>query len=300
MTRFVQIDLSALVPPDVVETLEFEAIVAAIKSDVEEAVPELADVLALESEPTVKLIEVFAYRELLLRQRVNDAGEAVMLARATGADLDNLAVLFGVERLTISPGDPDASPPIPAVMEEDGALRQRVQLSLEAQSVAGPEGAYLFHARAADERVRDASVTSPNAGEVLVTVLGAEGDGTAPQDLVDAVEAAVGADNVRPLTDHVTVSSATVVDYVIEAEITLYHGPDADVVADAARASVEAFTTSHHRIGHDITRSGLFAALHVEGVQRVELTQPAADIVVDDTQAAHNSSVDVSVGGRDV
>lgn len=300
MSRFVQIDLSALTPPDVVEALDYEAIVAAIKTDVEAAVPELADVLALESEPVVKLIEAFAYRELLLRQRINDAAEAVMLARASGADLDNLAALFGVERLTISPGDPDAVPPIPAVMEADEALRQRVQLSLEAQSVAGPEGAYLFHARAADERVRDASVISPGAGEVLVTVLASSGDGTAPQDLVDAVEAAVGAEDVRPLTDHVTVSSAAVVDYTIEAELTLYHGPDADVVADAARASVEAFATRHHRIGHDITRSGLFAALHVEGVQRVELIQPAADIVVDDTQAAYCSAIAVSVGGRDV
>jgi len=117
---------------------------------------------------------------------------------------------------------------------------------------------------------------------------------------VDAVEAAVGAEDVRPLTDHVTVSSAAVVGYTIEAELTLYHGPDADVVADAARASVEAFATRHHRIGHDITRSGLFAALHVEGVQRVELIQPAADIVVDDTQAAYCSAIAVSVGGRDV
>ncbi len=300
MSRFVQIDLSALTPPDVVEALDYEAIVAAIKADVEAAAPELADVLGLESEPVVKLIEAFAYRELLLRQRVNDAAEAVMLARASGADLDNLAALFGVERLTISPGDPDAVPPIAAEMETDSALRQRVQLSLEAQSVAGPEGAYLFHARAADERVRDASVISPGAGEVLVTVLASSGDGTAPQDLVDAVEVAVGAEDVRPLTDHVTVSSAAVVDYTIEAELTLYHGPDADVVADAARASVDAFATRHHRIGHDITRSGLFAALHVEGVQRVELIQPAADIVVDDTQAAYCSAIAVSVGGRDV
>jgi len=300
VSRFVQIDLSALTPPDVVETLDYEAIVAAIKADVEAAAPELADVLALESEPAVKLIEAFAYRELLLRQRVNDAAEAVMLARATSSDLDNLAALFGVERLTISPGDPEAVPPIAAVMETDDALRQRVQLSLEAQSVAGPEGAYLFHARAADERVRDASVISPGAGEVLVTVLASTGDGTAPQDLVDAVEAAVGAEDVRPLTDHVTVSSAAVVDYTIEAELTLYHGPDADVVATTARASAETFAARHHRIGHDITRSGLFAALHVEGVQRVELIQPAADIVVDDTQAAHCGAISVSVGGRDV
>jgi hypothetical protein len=61
--------VSLLPVPDVVETLDYEVILAAMKADLAARAPELAAVLALESEPVVKLLEVCAYRELLLRAR---------------------------------------------------------------------------------------------------------------------------------------------------------------------------------------------------------------------------------------
>ncbi|MER2890944.1 baseplate assembly protein, partial [Escherichia coli] len=53
------------------------------------------------------------------------------------------------------------------------------------------------------------------------------------------------------------------------------------------------------RLGRDIRKSAIYAALHVEGVQRVELTAPAADIVLDETQASWCSHYSVTVGGND-
>lgn len=43
-------------------------------------------------------MEVCAYRELLLRQRINQAAKSNLLAFATGTDLDNLGALYDVER----------------------------------------------------------------------------------------------------------------------------------------------------------------------------------------------------------
>ncbi|MEX2333239.1 MAG: baseplate assembly protein, partial [Pseudohongiella sp.] len=43
----------------------------------------------------------------------------------------------------------------------------------------------------------------------------------------------------------------------------------------------------------------LHAALHVEGVQRVDLAQPAADLVLDGTEAAHCTGISVVIGGSD-
>ncbi len=43
--------------------------------------------LELESEPATKLLQENAYRELLLRQRINEAAQAVMVAYAMGGDL---------------------------------------------------------------------------------------------------------------------------------------------------------------------------------------------------------------------
>jgi phage-related baseplate assembly protein len=109
-----------------------------------------------------------------------------MLAYATGPDLDHLAALVGVKRLTITPADPLTN--TPAVMESDDALRQRVVLAPDSFSVAGPELAYVFHARSADPEVLDASCTSPSPGEVVVTVLGRGGDGTVSPEVIQAVE----------------------------------------------------------------------------------------------------------------
>jgi phage-related baseplate assembly protein len=42
----------------------------------------------------------------------------------------------------------------------------------------------------------------------------------------------------------------------------------------AAKASLQKYIASQTRLGRDIRRSAIYAALHVEGVQRVELASP--------------------------
>ena len=299
MTGYSAIDLSLLPVPDVVETLDFEVILAAMKADLAARAPDLAAVLALESEPVVKLLEVVAYWVVLGRARVNDAAEAVMLARATGADLDNLAALFGVVRLVISPGNPSAIPPVPPTLESDTDLRRRAQLALEGFSTAGPEGAYVFHALSASADVLDVSATSPSPGDVLVTVLSRTGSGAAPAPLLATVAAALNADEVRPLCDNVVVQSAAIVSYAITATLYFYPGPDSAVVLAAAQAAATSYAAAQHRLGRDVTLSGVFAALHQPGVQRVVLTSPAASLTIDATQASWCTAITLTNGGTD-
>ncbi len=52
----------------------------------------------VESDPAIKILEVAAWRELLLRQRMNEAVKSNLLKFARGEDLDNLAEFYGVER----------------------------------------------------------------------------------------------------------------------------------------------------------------------------------------------------------
>ena len=98
------IDLSQLPPPDVVEALDFEKVYEEIRAAFASFYPEHD--LLLESDPAIKLLELAAYREIQIRARINDAARAVMLAYATGADLDNLAAIFDTKRLG---GESDAS-----------------------------------------------------------------------------------------------------------------------------------------------------------------------------------------------
>ena len=297
MSAFTQIDLSTLPAPDVIEELNFETIFAAMLADLQARDP-VFDAL-LESDPAYKILEVAAYRELLLRQRVNDAARAVMLAYATGADLDQLGALLGVLRLVIDEGDAEAVPPIPQVLESDTEFRRRIQLSLEGFSVAGPRGAYIFHGLSADANVLDISATSPDPGEVLITVLSRVGNGAASAPLLAAVNAALNDDAVRPLTDQVTVQSASIVNYHVHAHLYVYPGPDSSVVLTKALAALNAYIAQVHKIGQDVTLSGIYAALHQPGVQRVSLIQPTANVVISATQASHCTSINVTVAGTD-
>lgn len=292
---FTAVDLSKLPFPAAVETLEFETILAEMVADLKARDPSFTALL--ESDPAFKVLEVAAFREMLLRQRVNEAIKAVTLAYAEESDLEQIAARYNVERLTIVPADDTTVPPTPAVMESDESLRRRVQLSFEGFSTAGPEGAYIFHSLGADARVLDASAHSPSPGQVVVAVLSRDGDGTAPADLLAAVNTTLSDEDVRPLTDQVTVESAEIINYSVEATLTLYSGPDSEVVMTAAQSALESYTENNHRLGRDVTLSGIYAALHQEGVQNVTLTSPAANVAAEWNQATWCTGIALTVGG---
>ncbi|NBV42847.1 baseplate assembly protein, partial [bacterium] len=235
-SAFTALDLSKLKSPDVVEELSFETIFQAMLTDLQERDSAFTELVP--SDPAYKILEIAAYRELLIRQRVNEAARAIMLAYASGSDLDQIAANFNVERLVLDPGDENAIPPVPPTLESDTALRRRVQLAFEGLSVAGPASAYILHSLSAHADIKDVSVTSPDPGEVVVSVLSVEGDGEADSDILDAVEAALN-DDVRPLTDNVTVQSATIIEYQIEAVLTVFSGPDSDVILEAANTAIQ-------------------------------------------------------------
>jgi len=290
-------DLSLLPAPDIIDAKDYETILSELKADIILRDPSLAAAIAVESDPLLKLAESFAYRELGLRKHINDSARAVMLAHATGADLDNLAAFFDVTRLLIDAGNNQAVPPVPPTYESDTDLRNRVLLALYARSTAGPSGAYIYRALSADGDVKDAKATRPADGQVQVTVLSRTGDGTAPQALLDAVTLVLSDKDVRPLTDQVSVASAVITAFDVTAQITVYPGPDSAVVLAESQASLATYLDSHHKLGHDITLSGLYAALTVTGVQKVTMTAPVADIVIDDLHAAYATTQTVTVAG---
>ncbi|PQQ36227.1 baseplate assembly protein [Photorhabdus luminescens] len=298
------IDLSQLPPPDVVEPLDYESLLAERKAKLISLYPEeqraaITRTLELESEPIVKLLQENAYRELLLRQRVNEAARAVMVAYATGSDLDQLGANNNITRLILQNADDSTIPPTPAVMESDRDFRVRIPQAFEGLSVAGPIGAYEYHARSADGSVADASAISPSPANVTVTIMSRENSGVASQDLLDKVAAALNDENVRPVADRLVVQSAKVVEYQIDAVLYLYPTPESEPIRIAAAQQMKRYTETQHRLGRDIRLSAIYAALHVEGVQRVELKSPINDVVLDKTQVSFCTAAKLSVGGSD-
>lgn len=317
------IDLSLLPPPEVVETLEFETLYQELLSEFRLQMGDQWTAL-LESDPIVKLLEVAAYQKMLGRARVNDAAKASLLAYAKGTDLDNRAVDYGVQRLTITPANPDAVPPVVAVMEGDNELRYRTRLSLEALSVAGSRGAYEFHGLSASANVASVSVDSPTfqgvpvsaalqaqlpagaivvvcdydaglanplPGDVSLAVLPRLNSPVPGAELVSAVQAALSAEDVRPLTDRPRAQLGQPTPFKVVASLELQAGPDPVVVQAASRASLDKAIAEARRLEGQLPLSAIYAALHVTGVTRVRLTEPMADVVSDKRHFPSCSSI---------
>jgi phage-related baseplate assembly protein len=293
------IDLSQLPAPNVIEPLDYETLLAERKARLIALHPEeereaVAELLALESEPTVKLLQENAYRELLLRQRINEAARAVMIAFANDEDLDQLGANLNVKRLVLDAGDPTAIPPVPPTLEKNRDYRARIQLAFEGLSVAGPSGAYEYQAISAHPNVLDVSVASPEPVEVVLTILSREAGGQPSQAVLEAVRKRV--DERRPLTDRVTVQAATLLPFNITAVLALRAGPDPAVIREQARQQLTAYVEARHRLGAWITRSGVHAALTVEGVERITL-EGFSEILAAQHQAPHCTGITLQTEG---
>lgn len=279
MSRFTSIDLSGLTPPDIIETLDYEQIVKEMRDDLVARFPLILGVIDLESEPARKLIESFAYREMRLRARINDAARAVLLASSYGANLDHLGALFATAR---------------QAGETDDRFRRRIQLAPEAFSVAGPEGAYQYHALTVAPWARDVSAISPRPGVVRVTVLKAGADPLPTLDEREMIRLHLRNEAIRPLTDVVEVLAPAIQRTSIIARLTLYPGPDGELVRQRALVAVTAWVEKNRMLGMNLRRSALYAALHQEGVHSVDLVSPAQDLVLDVTQVYAIEAIEVS------
>ncbi|WP_260925443.1 baseplate J/gp47 family protein [Novosphingobium sp. 9] len=248
----------------------------------------------LESDPAYALLEADSYDEVVLAQACNDAAKGMLLAFATGPNLDHLGALMDVPRLTITAATDTAD----AVMEGDTAYKRRIQLAPHSFSVAGPELAYVFHALSAHADVLDATAVSPSPGEVVVTVMSRSGNGVPSADVIAAVDAKLqGA--VRPLTDFVTVQAAEPVDYTIEAQLYVFAGPDQSLILETAQAALTAHVADVRKLDRDIARSAEVAALHVGNVQRVVLLDNT-DIPISAGQFGNATSISVTIAGTEL
>ena len=297
-------NLSKLPLPNVVELLDFETLYNQRKEKFISLYPveqqqEVAKTLQFESEPIVKLLQESSYYELLLRQRINEASQALMIAHAKDQDLDNLGANFNVHRLTIQDEDNSVVPAIKEIKEADSDFRMRIQSAFEGLSVAGPRAAYEFFARSADGRVLDAAAESPSPACVTLAILARDNNGIASDELIEIVKKAVNHDDRRPVADRVTVKSVELISYKINAKLYLYPGPESEPIKKTALENLQNYITERHRIGRRINRSAIISVLHVVGVQRVELLAPAHDILINREQASVCTDYQIEVAGYD-
>lgn len=289
------LDLSKLPPPTVVETLDYETIFTRMRNRLVTLYPAAEGALQSDAEPLTKLLQVMAYEVMNERAARNDSAMAVLLAYAQDADLDHLGALFNLPRLEIQPADLEAIPPVLAVMEKNEPYRARIQERNRVLSQIGTPAAYESFAKAASGAVLDARAYSPEPGQVMVTVLARDGDGTADAPLLATVLTAVTSDDARAMTDEVLTQSAELVAYTIEA--TVYHagGPGAAGLQEQLEKGAQDAADEAHCIGGRVSLSKIYDALQLPGVVEVDLPHPAVSITTTLAQAPHCTAIIITL-----
>ncbi|MDF3822683.1 baseplate J/gp47 family protein [Leptospira sp. 96542] len=294
-----EFDFSTLPAPQVVEVPDFETVLALVKADLVTEYPEAADALESDAEPLAKWAQRLAYQIVNERSARNDSALAVMLAYAQGGDLDQIAAGFGVPpRLVITPADPEAVPPVAAVYEGDHPFRQRVRLAAANHGAAGTFGSYVEQALSAHGQVLDAYPSSPEPGIVNVVVLVHAGNGTPGADVLEAVQTALEADEVRLIGEQVTAVAVTVVNYSIEAVIYKNGKPESADAVERATEAAQQVVAELRRIKKKIPISRIYAALqNVAGVASVDLMTPEDDVAIGETEAGYCTGIVIADGG---
>ena len=274
-------DLASLPTPAVIEPLSFETIFSQLQTEFQSRYPDYSALLA--SDPAVKLLEVAAYREVLLRNRINAAAKASLLAFATGSDLDHLAAFYGVTRLS---------------GENDEALRLRTRQRIIGFANAGGAAHYRYWALSASPDVADVEVDSPEPGRVRISVLAKGEEETVPDAVLDAVRAVVLRDDIRVLTDTVEVVAAELIAVTVTARIWLY--PDTPMAAfEAIAPRFRDALAVQSGLGWDLTPSWLIGELQRPGVHKVALHSPTTDIRANANQAVRLMNLNLEFAGRD-
>lgn len=340
--RFSEPALLALGPPPDLASQSYETLNSEALTRLTTAMNEagiLLDTTMLETEPSVILTEDAVYRDVLRRREIDDAIRQTYLGSATGAYLDHRAADYGVLRRTI-PHVGNSTPPIgrpenvPSAWswddgaslwtEDDASLRLRARLAWEALSVAGPNGAYVFHALDAHPASLDAVAYGPESGivepgEVLVVVQSSLNGGVpAHQHLLsiaerlDAAEIISSAGQstprpvrddqaVRPLGARVTIQGCQILTYDVQATLHVRAGADPEIIRKTGEARLQAYLERRAKIGREVPVSGMIAAVHVAGsdylpvAEEVHIISPAGDIVPSYAQLPKLGALTVTV-----
>lgn len=227
------------------------------------------------------MIDVIAYREMLIRNSINEAAKQNLIAFASGVMLDYLGDFFGVVRL-------DA--------ETDEQLRTRIRLAPESYATTGSRQAYIFHALSTDAAIIDCEAVRGTSGKIFIYILTA--DGTASPELIQAVLDNTSDEKKRPLSDRVDVIAGQALDVQLTIKVTPLVSANPQTVLNNARVNAQAFADKRRtKLGQDIVPSQIIDALSHDDIWQVEVIAPAKPLVLEPWQWANVTDIKVMLGG---
>jgi phage-related baseplate assembly protein len=240
--------------------------------------------------------------------------------------VDILPFVAAAENITPTSGGAD--------IEDIEAYRARLQLLPESFSVAGPDGAYEFWARSANPGIADAKAWMPELdlqsfGEFLAPwgITDASGfynalgnyyreSGTGPgnvnvavlmqggelpsEEILNQVKETLIGKTRRPLTDYVHVVEPQAKEFDVAARywIETERATEATSIIDAVGKAVDRYIAwQKSRLGLDILPDILHKLIMDCGVKRLEITEPAFQILEPNEVAQFNGNKTVTYEG---
>ena len=161
--------------------------------------------------------------------------------------------------------------------EEDDAYRERILLAPESFSIGGTVGAYKYFARQFSPVICDVEISNDKdangndiGGTVVVSVL--TKDGLPGAELLTQLEKSFQSERMRILCDKPSARAPQVVNYALNAELTLYTGANELETIAAAKTAWTAYEAQRRlKLGGDIVPLDIQTVLKVPGVYNVVL-----------------------------
>lgn len=186
-----------------------------------------------------------------------------------------------------------------ADIESDESLADKIFLAPSGFSVAGPTDAYAYFCKAHNSQIDDVYVDSPTPGSVVVYIT-MEGSKLPEEAVIEDLEEYLKDDQVRPLTDNVSVSAPQTVDYSVSVKywINRSNAGQAAALQEDIEAAVQSYIEwQQAKIGRDINPDQLIQMMVAAGAKRVEITAPTFKSIQKTQIPAITDEATVTYGG---
>ncbi|XPV75533.1 MAG: baseplate J/gp47 family protein [Desulfovibrio sp.] len=224
---------------------------------------------------------IFSTDEVLTIDAGDTEGEVSGICETAGAKgngyypaqisklIEPLAYVASISNTTISAGGTD--------VEDDDRYKIRIATAPRSYSVAGPERAYLWHAKTVSQDIADVAFDSPSPAAVALYIL-MDGGQLPTQEIITQVQEYFDHGDVTPDTDVLTVAAPT--EYVYQGDVTYWISTNDSTLAAKIQKAVElAFTGwqvwQRSKLGRDVAPDELIARLKNAGAKRVLVNAPA-------------------------
>jgi baseplate J-like protein len=179
--------------------------------------------------------------------------------------VDVIPYVDAVQNTTLPAGGKD--------IETDDELRERIYMAPEGYTTAGSLEAYQYHAIQYDSTLEDVAIFSPRANEVAVVAL--QKGGVIPStEYIENLKNYLSRDDVRMLTDKITVSAPKQATYSIDVAYWINRSDEgrAETIQKNVGEAVEAYVNwQKTKIGRDIVPDRLRCLMVQAGAKRVEI-----------------------------